>query len=469
MIFPTLATMTNWKPDPAALHRPAYLSLAEQFVRAIEAGNLAVGARLMPHRKLADSLGLSVQTVSRAYEELIRRGLISGEIGRGSFVLGPPSEARQPYLSERPGKVIDLSILKPVVGALHHDRLRQGFAWLAENLSMASALSFRPNMVMPQHCQVAARWLDQQGISTDPKLISVTNGATPAITAAMMAVAPPGSSIAAEALTHHTLGPLCSYLGLHLEGLKMDAHGLLPSALDDAARRGHIRAVYLQPNVINPLANLMPLDRRMELVEVARRHDLSIIENDILNVMIPDRVAAFASLAPERTLHICGFTKVTMPGLRLAYLASPPRHATAVSNRHLVANWMATPPMTDLLSHWIDNGTVMDLAVWQRRAMADRHVLAQAVLGTHMPACHPNSLHLWLALPKAWAEENFVDQARRRGVAVAASHAFRTSEKAQQPAIRVALGSTHGEDLRRGLSILQTMLVEEPEILLPSI
>ncbi|MFZ1339787.1 MAG: GntR family transcriptional regulator, partial [Paracoccaceae bacterium] len=195
--------MTNWTPDPAALSRPAYLSLAEQFVRAIESGALPIGTRLLPHRKLADRLGLSVQTVSRAYEELIRRGLVSGEIGRGSFVLGPAAEARQPYLAERPGEVVDLSILKPVVGAMHHERLRQGFAWLADNLSAASALSFRPNMVMPHHRNVAAGWLAQQGIDTDPALISITNGATPAITAALMSVAPPGATIAAEALTHH--------------------------------------------------------------------------------------------------------------------------------------------------------------------------------------------------------------------------------------------------------------------------
>jgi DNA-binding transcriptional MocR family regulator len=469
MIFHRLATMTNWKPDPTTLNRPAYLSLAEQFVRAIESGALGVGSRLMPHRKLADSLGLSVQTVSRAYEELTRRGLINGEIGRGSFVLGPASDARQPYLAERPGEVIDLSILKPAVGALHHDRLRQGFAWLAENLSASSALSFRPNMVMPHHCMVAAAWLTQHGIATEPSCVTITNGATPAINAALMSVAPPGSSIAVEALTHHILAPLCNYLGLHLEGVRMDADGMLPTALDEVARRGHLRAIYLQPNVINPLATLMPLDRRKELVETARRYDLSIIENDILNIMVPDRPPAFATLAPERTLYICGFTKITIPGLRLAYLASPPRLSTAVSNRHLVTNWMATPPMVDLLSHWIEDGTVTDLSLWQRTAMQDRHLLAQEVLGANMPACHPNSLHLWLNLPGGWTEETFVEQARSRGVAVAAGQAFRVSDKAKQPAIRIALGSTLTDDLRRGLEILQTMLAAEPEIFLPSI
>lgn len=461
--------MTNWMPDPASLFRPAYQSLAEQFARAIESGALPVGCRLMPHRKLADRLGLSVQTVSRAYDELIRRGLIAGEVGRGSFVLGPGAEARQPYLPERPGKEIDLSILKPVVEAMHLDRMRQGFAWLAENLAAPSALSFRPNMVMPHHRAVAADWLMRQGIPAEAQGIALTNGATPAITAAVMSVAPPGAGIAAEALTHHTMMPLCTYLGLHLEAVAMDEWGMLPAALHEVARKGSLRAIYLQPNVINPLACVMPADRRAELVEVARRHDLAIVENDILNVMIPDRAPAFAALAPERTLHICGFSKITVPGMRMAYLHAPPRHATAMANRHLVANWMATPAMADLLSHWVTDGTVADLAAWQARAMAERHRLAAEVLGADMPQCHGNSLHLWLPLPGGWTEEAFATQARQRGVAVAAGNSFRVSERWRREAIRVSLGSTRLDELRRGLSTIAAMLSEEPEVLLPSI
>ena len=456
-------------PTSALLYRPVYESLAQQFARAIESGALPSGTRLMPHRKLAHSLGLSVQTVSRAYDELIRRGLVAGEIGRGSFVLGPGAEARQPYLPERPGQVIDLSILKPVVEEMHLSRMREGFAWLAENVATSSALSFRPNMVMPYHRKVAADWLARQGVVAEPANISITNGATPAITAALMSVAPSGAGIAVEALTHHAIMPLCGYLGLHLEGVEIDTEGMRPAALDEIARKGAIRSVYLQPNVINPIASLMGLDRRNELIEVARKYDLTIIENDILNVMIPDRPPTFAALAPERVVHICGFTKITLPGLRLAYLAAPPRLATTVANRHLVANWMATPPMVDLLSHWVTDGTVTALAQWQRTALAQRHRVASEVLGDAMPACHPHSLHLWLRLADHWTEESFVTQARLQGVAIASGGSFRATEKGRSDAVRISLGSAREEELRRGLGIVAAMLKDEPKVLLTPI
>ena len=110
--------------DPATLHRPVYQSLADQIARAIADGHLANGIKLPPHRILAHDLGISVQTVSRAYEELIRRGLVSGETGRGSFVRRHEPAGEVPYLQERPGEVVDLSILKPVCETMHLDRMK---------------------------------------------------------------------------------------------------------------------------------------------------------------------------------------------------------------------------------------------------------------------------------------------------------------------------------------------------------
>jgi len=170
--------MTLWRPDPALIRRPAYLSLADQFARAIHDGLLAGGSRLQTHRRLADEMGVSVQTVSRAYEELIRRGLISGEIGRGTFVRPQRREPDPPYLPERPGEVVDLSILKPVCEPMHLERLKEALAWLSVALPSSSALSFRPNMVFPRHRAVAVDWLLGCGIEVAPQNVCLTNGAT---------------------------------------------------------------------------------------------------------------------------------------------------------------------------------------------------------------------------------------------------------------------------------------------------
>ncbi|OWO95112.1 GntR family transcriptional regulator [Rhizobium esperanzae] len=461
--------MTNWRPDPSQLRRPAYLSLAEQIANAITDGKLSDGMQLPPHRKLADDLHLSVQTVSRAYDELSRRGLISGEIGRGSFVQTRPREPEPPYLPERLGEVIDLSILKPVCEQIHLERLRQAFGWLSENLPSSSALSFRPNMVFPRHRVVATEWLARCGLDASPLNISLTNGATSGMTVALMSVAPPGSTIATEAISHHTLVPLSTYLGLHLEGLAIDEEGMIPEALDEACRTGPIRAIFLQPSVINPMAALMSAERRQALAAVAAKHDIAIIENDILGPMVEDRAPPMAAFAPERTLYVTSFTKITVPGLRIGYLVAPDRYVAAVANRHLVSNWMATPAMAEIATRWVSDGTAMELVNWQRRALVGRHAIAAEMLAGLSYRRHPQSLHVWLPLFGSHTEDGFVSQARLRGVAIAPGKSFRTADHGWTPAVRISLGSTTEGELRTGLGIVASLAQGNPEELLLAI
>ncbi|MGB3541238.1 MAG: PLP-dependent aminotransferase family protein [Mesorhizobium sp.] len=461
--------MTLWHPDPALIRRPAYLSLADQFARAIHDGRLPNGERLPTHRALADELKLSVQTVSRAYEELIRRGLVSGEIGRGSFVQTQRREPEPPYLPERPGEVVDLSILKPVCELTHLERMKEALAWLAETLPASSALSFRPNMVFPRHRAVAVEWLRLCGIDVSPQNISLTNGATAAMTVALMSVAPPGSTVATEAIGHHTLVPLARYLGFNLEGLPIDGDGIVPEALDEACRHSDIRAVFVQPSVINPTATLMGSVRRAELAEVARRHDIAIVESDVLGPLIEERPPPLAYFAPERTLYVTSFTKITVPGLRIGYLAAPDRYVAAVANRHLVSNWMATPMVAEIASKWVSDGTAMELVRWQRGALRRRQEIAAEVLGNIRYRAQRDGLHLWLELPDDRSEEGFVAQARLQGVAIAPGQSFRIAEAPWKPAVRISLGSTTEGELRAGLGVVTKLLLGDPEHLLLAI
>lgn len=461
--------MTLWRPDPESLSRPAYLSLAEQITRAIGDGRLESGAQLPTHRRMADDLTLSVQTVSRAYEELIRRGLISGETGRGTFVKARRREMDPPYLPERPGDVIDLSILKPVCEPMHLEKIKKALAWLSEALPASSALSFRPNVVFPRHRAVAVEWLKACGLEAAAANVSITNGATAGMTVAIMSAAPPGSTIATEAVGHHTLGPLTSYLGLNLEGIAIDDQGIIPDALDVSCRDSGVRAVFVQPSSISPTATLMGAERRAAIAEVARRNDIAIVENDILGPLVERRPPPLAAYAPERTLYVTSFTKITVPGLRIGYLVAPDRYVAAVANRHLVSNWMATPIMAEIATRWVTDGTAMELVLWQRDALRRRHEIAADVLCGIDYRSQPESLHVWLPLSGAWTEAAFVSHARLQGVAIAPGASFRMSQTEWQPSVRISLGSTTEAELRAGLGVVSSLLLAHPEPLLLAI
>jgi DNA-binding transcriptional MocR family regulator len=264
--------------------------------------------------------------------------------------------------------------------------MREAFGWLAENLPSSSALSFRPNMVFPRHRAVAVEWLAQCGLQVSPLNVNLTNGATSGMTVALMSVAPPGSTVAAEAISHHTLVPLSSYLGIHLEGScdrwgGHDPRGARRS-LSQGPDPGGISAAF----GVNPTAALMSADRRQALAAVAAKHDIAIIENDILGPLVDNRPPPVQTFAPERTLYVTSFTKITVPGLRIGYLVAPDRYVAAVANRHLVSNWMATPAIAEIATRWVSNGTAMELVNWQRRALARRHeIAAEALAGLAYP------------------------------------------------------------------------------------
>ena len=90
--------MTEWVPTLERRKREIYLELAEKMAAAIRSGELKPGEQLPTQRDMADKLGITVGTVGRAYMLVEQQGLISGEVGRGSFVRGPAAAIRSPKL-----------------------------------------------------------------------------------------------------------------------------------------------------------------------------------------------------------------------------------------------------------------------------------------------------------------------------------------------------------------------------------
>jgi len=456
--------MSIWPPAPDSLKRPAYRALAERVIQAVEAGELKGGDQLPTHRKLAFDLRLSVQTVSRAYEELIRRGTIVGEVGRGTFVRAGPAETRTPFLPEvERDTLIDCSVLKPVCGQIHMEHMQRALARLSANLPQTAVFSFRPNKAL-RNCRPASiSWLARCGMKTGPEEVLLTNGSTSAMTIALMTAANPGDLVVTERLGHHTLKLLAQYLGLRLKGLEIDAEGIIPDDFEQVCAANSVKALYVMPSGLNPTAGMMSLERRQALCAVARKHDVLIIENDAWGPLQPNRPAPISALARERTFYFTSFTKCIMPGLRTGYLVVPETFASAAANRHLVTNWMATPMIAEIAAHWVEDGTAAALLDWQMDALGERNAMAARLLGDIDFRASPNGLHIWLPLPRAWSEEAFVNHARLHDVAVAPGSAFAISEPVRHPAVRICLGEPSAVMLERGLDVIARLARSHPE------
>lgn len=458
--------MTMWLPDPASLSRPAYRSLARAIIAAIDEGTLRPGDRLPTHRDLAFRLGLSVQTVSRAYEALIRADVITGEVGRGTYVKSAPGDGRgPPYQRLETGeRVIDCSMLTPVLSPLHNTVLERALVGLAGTIPPEVLGSFRPRQALRAHVERAQIWLALCGVDARSDCILPTNGATPAMTVALLTAGAPGDLVVTEELGHHTLKNLTRLHGLKLEGLACDEQGIIPDALSQAARLRKARVLYVMPSGNNARALTMGAARRGEIIAVARQHDMLIVENDAWGPLEPRRPPPLAMLAPERVFYFTGLSKCLIPALRSGWLIVPDSHVTAAFSRHMVTNWMASPLVAELAARLIDDGTAMQLLRWQRRALARRNALARQLLeGLNMHGGR-HGLHVWLPMPEGWDEAGFVNSARLRGVAVAPGSAFETDLSGRRiQGVRICLGAPEEPALREGLSLIARLARNMPE------
>lgn len=449
--------MSHWPLSKDDISRPAYRSLAQGIAAAIDAGSLRPGERLPPHRDLAWKLGLSVQTVSRAYEELIRADLISGEVGRGSFVKSGPRETVEVpwYRAATDRPLIDMSMMTPVKLPQIAGYWRESLMRVATDLPDQTIYSFRPRQTMALYGSMAASWLARCGIVVPAQRILLTNGSTPAMLVALMSATQPGDEIATEASTCHTLKPVAQHLHLRLRGIAEDDRGMLPDALRAAARTGRIRAVFLLPSGAGPFARIIDRERRAELAEAAVASGLIIIEDDALGPVAPRRPPPVSSFAPEHSFYFTGLSKCLSPGLRLGFLAMPERLAEAALNRHLSVAWMATPLIAEIAQDWINNGIANELLSAQRAELAQRNRMAQRILGERSHG-FPHGLHRWLPMPAGTDEQAVLMQGLSQDLALAPGSGFAVSNSG--PALRLCLGAPDMRALELGLTRLSAML-----------
>src|SRR6185503_12920687 len=273
-----IVAMTMWSPRLESRKGPRYLAIVEALADDFAAGQLPHGTRLPTHRDLAESLGVTVGTVSRAYAEAARRGLVSGEVGRGTFVRGPVSET-----AGDDGDVCDLSQNHPPEPAARPQRaaLVKALASLTANGDVGALLDYPAAGGGAADREAGAAWIARAGLRVSPDEVLVCTGSQHGLTIVLATLLEPGDVLLTESLTYAGLQPVAGLLRLRLRGLPIDAFGLRPDGLAKACREGGMKAVYLIPTLHNPTTAVMPEGRRREIADVARAHGLRIVEDDV--------------------------------------------------------------------------------------------------------------------------------------------------------------------------------------------
>ncbi len=435
---------------------------------AIEDGSLAPGRKLPTHRKLADDLGLSVNTVSKAYDILRRQNLIDGQIGRGSYVVDTGKSDDQPFkLESEPKNLFDMSISRPLFNRMHVDAMQSTLKEMQVDLDPALYLSTRPNVGHETHRKTGVNWLSHCGLEVGAESILMTNGVTHGMSAAMSAILRPGDVILSDMITHHLVVSSAAYFGYRHVGVETDEYGILPDALERTCEEHSPKALYLLPSLTNPNVHMMPEDRRRQIAGIARKNGLHIIENDAFGPVAADRHPPVSVFAPELSVYLTTFTKCTVSGLRAGYAVAPDHLLPAMTARLIVFGWMATPLICELASRWVEDGTALKMAEWQRDEIAKRYRIATQELAGFQWKGHPSGLHIWLQLPPEWDSGGFVAHARELNIAVSPESPFLSPKAVPTNAVRISLGSIRETDRFRQALRLLAQLLSRPREPLP--
>lgn len=461
----------SWSPAIHSRSGTLHHRLLQTLREDIASGHLAPEGQLPTHRELAHRLGIGVGTVTRAYAEAERIGLLTSAVGRGTFVAGAEAQLTESAVySPHDGSsgVVDLSLNLQSL-ELAADRIAGALARLPLRPDFARNLTAAPHAGIDWHRQTLAAWFRKaarfDGI--DWRRLMVTTGAQHAMSIVVATLCRPGDVILTEAATFSGFRAIAEHRAIRCVGVAMDREGIEPEALEAAIRATGSRTLYVMPTLQNPTTRTMSRRRREDIVRVACAHDLTVIEDDVYGPLAftlnepPADLVPLASLAPERTCYVSSASKAIAMGLRVGVLVAPDTVRFEAFTQTMRADCYAASSIASLLTcQLIKDGQADAILAAVAQEASWRMTLAQRMLGDSVaPPSFPTSLHAWLPMPELRAER-VANGALRRDVILTPPSSFQV-DGALTSGVRLCLNAVSRPDLDRALRAVRSALADE--------
>ncbi|HCM5969338.1 TPA: PLP-dependent aminotransferase family protein [Klebsiella pneumoniae] len=427
-----------------------YKAVVDRYAQAIRSGQLPAGSRLPTHRTLAAGERISLATATRVYRELEEMGLVSGETGRGTFVrdlsLPPGHGVDQQVVA---ADVVDLNFNYPSLPE-QGDALREALRQLAMAGDIDSHLRYQPHAGRLAERDIIARHLTCQHFAPDAENVLIVNGAQHGLAVTVMGLLRPGDVVAVDALTYSGFKALAALYHLELAAIPCRPEGPDLQALHTLCQQRRVRAVYTMPTLHNPLGWVLNTGQRQALADLARQHDLLIIEDAAYARLVSHPPPPVVSYAPERTVYVTGFSKNIATGLRVGVVISPPRYRPEIERAIRATTWNTPTLISSLICAWIEDGTVARFETQKRQDARQRQQVAREVLCGLPVVSHPDSYFVWLPLGEESRADRLANALMERRISVSTAEPFCVSATIPQ-ALRIALGSVPFDSLRPAL------------------
>jgi GntR family transcriptional regulator/MocR family aminotransferase len=424
--------------------RPVFAQIADGLARAIRGGRLSPGDRLPGSRSLAASLAVHRNTVLAAYSELLAQGWIVGEAGRGTFVSSAVPEVNAQRFAPKPEGVAERPgfALPPArVGPYPRPELPRGTLSIADGVPdlrltpvAELARAFRRAVRGPERAvlgygferghprlraELATLLGRERGLPVQPDDVLVTRGSQMALYLAAHAVVAPGTAVAVESFGYPPAWHAFRSTGAELVPIRVDAHGLVVDELAELLQSRRISAVYVTPHHQYPTLAVLSADRRLALLELARKHRFAIVEDDYDNEIHFQGRPVLPLASADRAgvvVYVGTLSKILAPSLRVGYAVAPRLVLDRMAQLRVFVDRQGDSAMELAIAELLEDGVVQRHARRMRRVcMVRRDALVSSlrarlgdVLSFDAP---PGGLALWAAVTSdidvdAWAERS---------------------------------------------------------------
>ena len=468
---------------------PMYVQIQRFLREQIQCGALPPETRLPATRELATSLGTSRMTVTNAYAELEAEGLIYGQQGSGTFVAPPLAPLPESGDERSPADDWPLwqqQLLTHTWVSVHGelDRLKASFS-RPDVISFASGMGsgdmfpvdeFRKTLqeVLRRDGQAAlgygprsgylplretiAHILTSQGIPTHPDHVLITSGSQQALALAAWLLLRPGDVVLVEHPTYSGAIDLFRSMDVRLLGVPVDEQGMQLEQVEDCLHSNRPKLIYTIPTFQNPTGASMSGHRRRQLIALAERYNVPILEDDFVGELRYEGRAypALKALAPAgRVIYVRTFSKILMPGLRVGFLvAEGPVYERLLDCKRVID--LATSSLTQrVLEAYITVGRYQAHLRRACRIYRQRRDAMLAALERYMPSgarwrSPQGGLFIWLQLPAGLSVNELYPWAGEEGVTFAPGTVFSPCG-CPQPYLRLNFVAQPPEGIEEGM------------------
>jgi GntR family transcriptional regulator / MocR family aminotransferase len=466
-----------------------HMQIVREIIEDIRRGRLVSGVALPGTRTLAVDLGVNRKTVILAYDELTAQGWIETQAKRGSFVSRrlPVIDAKPAAVRKRPFPTLlagdGLALARDAITAheiaddaappafsdgvpdarlIPFTVVSRAFRHALVTSARANTLGYGdPRGTTALREAIAAMLRAERALNVDADNICVVRGSQMGIFLAARLLTRPGDTVAFEALSYPLARASFRSCGAQLASIDLDEHGLVPESLEALCRRKTVRAVFTTPHHQFPTTVTLPAERRLKLLDLARRYGFVIVEDDYDPEFHFARSPVFplASMdAPERVLLIGSFSKVLAPGLRLGFVAASKevieRCAAQIMLIDRQGNTLTEMAVTELMhSGELKRHIRRALKIYERR----RDLCAASIseeLGNDVRFSLPEGgLALWLTLSERIATSKFVERAQDAGIHLLPGKAFSTRNVDVQ-GVRLGYGNLNEGEIQHAIKRL---------------